>query len=490
MRGGDLDAVVVGAGPNGLAAAATLAARGLSVQVYEAADRVGGGARTEELTLPGFRHDPCSAVHPLGIGSPFLAGLPLADHGLEWVQPDLCLAHPFRDGSALFLARSAQATASSLGPDQGRYRRWLAPFLGHWDDLASDTLRPLAAGLPSHPVLSAQFGWRAALPVAVLARVFSQPKTRALVAGLAAHTISPLGTVGTGGVSTMFAVAAHERGWPVAKGGSQSISDALASYLSQLGGEVLTGHPVSSLDELPAARAYLLDVSLEGLISLAGRRLPDGYVRRLRRVKPGGAVYKIDYALSGPMPWRAEECRRAGTVHLGPTLEEIGAALDAVAGGRPPDPPFLIVAQPSLSDPTRAPAGQHVLWVYGHVPYRWTGDRTEAVENQLERFAPGWRDLVLGRHVTDPAASEAHNANNVGGDISNGAFGGVHAVFRPLVTTRPYATPDPSVWLCSSATPPGPGVHGMCGHHAALAGLRHRFSGVGESEASPGQAAA
>ena len=476
MTGSDVDAVIVGAGPNGLAAAVTLASAGLQVRVYEAAERVGGGARTEELTLPGFRHDPCSAVHPLGIGSPFLSTLPLADHGLEWIQPDLALAHPFPDGSALSLSRSVDDTAAAMGPDRSRYRRWLGPFLGRWDELAADVLRPLAVGLPAHPLLSARFGARAGAPVTALARMFLDPRTRGLAAGLAAHAIAPLHSVGTGGVATMFAVAAHERGWPVARGGSQSIADALASHLVSLGGQVVTGQVVASLDELPAARAYLLDVSVPGLVALAGRRLPDRYVQRLRRVKPGGAVFKLDYALAGPMPWRAEECRRAGTVHLGPSMGEIGAALTAVSHSRAPDVPFLIVAQPSLFDPTRAPAGSHVLWVYGHVPYRWAGDLTGAIEAQLERFAPGWRDLVLARHAMGPAQSEARNANNVGGDISNGAFGGLHAVFRPLVTRSPYATPDPSVWLCSSATPPGPGVHGMCGHHAARAALRHRFA--------------
>ena len=473
----EFDAVVVGAGPNGLAAAITLASAGLRVRVYEAADRVGGGARTEELTLPGFRHDPCSAVHPLGIGSPFLSTLPLADHGLEWIQPELALAHPFPDGSALSISRSVDETAAAMGPDRSRYRRWLGPFLGRWDELAADTLRPLAVALPAHPVLSARFGVRAGAPVAALARMFRDPRTRALAAGLAAHAISPLNSVGPGGVATLLALAAHERGWPVARGGSQSISDALASHLGSLGGQVVTGEAVATLDELPAARTYLLDVSVPGLVGLAERRLSHRYVQRLRRVKPGGAVFKLDYALSGPMPWRAEECRRAGTVHLGSSLGEIGAALSAVAHGRAPNPPFLIVAQPSLFDSTRAPAGSHVLWVYGHVPYRWAGDLAGAIEAQLERFAPGWRDLVLARHAMGPTQSEAYNANNVGGDISNGAFGGLHAVFRPLVTLSPYATPDPSVWLCSSATPPGPGVHGMCGHHAALAVLRHRFAG-------------
>ncbi|MFC7243043.1 phytoene desaturase family protein [Catellatospora aurea] len=472
-----VDAVVVGAGPNGLAAAVTLAEAGLRVSVFEAAGTVGGGARTEELTLPGFRHDPCSAVHPLGAGSPVLRSWPLDRHGLRWLHPDVALAHPFPDGTAATLSRSVTQTTASLTVDGAQYRRLVGPFLGRWDELAPDVLRPPLGAAPRHPLLLARFGIPAALPATVLTRWFRGPLARALVAGLAAHTTTPLGSPGTGGVALTFALAAHAAGWPVARGGSQSISDALAGHLRELGGQVHTGHLVTSLDELPPARAYLLDVVPRHLAELAGARLPERYRDRLRRTRLGPAVFKLDYALSGPMPWTAPACRQAGTVHLGPYDTDIGAALQAVHHGSAPDPPFLIVAQPSLCDPTRAPAGKHVLWVYAHVPNGWTGDLTPVIEAQLERFAPGFRDLVLARAVTGPAELQRRNPNYLGGDIAGGSCEGLRLLFRPTFAPVPYATPDPAVFLCSSATPPGPGVHGMCGFHAARVAL-HRVFGV------------
>jgi phytoene dehydrogenase-like protein len=471
-----VDVVVVGSGPNGLAAAVTLAVAGLEVHVYEAAHSVGGGARTSELTLPGFRHDVCSAVHPLGAGSPALQALPLERYGLSWVHPELPLAHPFPDGSAAILARDPQATADSLLGDAGAYRRLVRPFLGRWDDLARDILRAPLDGLPRNPLLLARFGIRAVQPAAVLAQWFRGDRARGLLAGLAAHVIAPLTSPATGGVALVFALAGHEVGWPFPRGGSQAISDALAAYLHSLGGAVHLGHRVTSLDELPAARAYLLDVSPRDLAAIAGSRLPRGYVERLRRYRYGPAVFKLDYALAGPVPWAAPVCRSAGTVHLGATLAEIGSALSAAKRGRPPDPPFLIAAQPTLFDPTRAPEGRHVFWVYGHVPHGWDGDLTEAIERQVERFAPGFRDLVLARRASAPRDLEAGNPNLVGGDIACGSFDGRQAVFRPVTTRVPYATPHPAVFLCSSATPPGPGVHGMCGYRAARVALRRVFA--------------
>jgi len=465
--------VVVGAGPNGLTAAVTLARAGLGVRVYEANETVGGGARTAELTLPGFLHDPCSAVHPLGAGSPVWAQLPLGRFGLEWVHPDLPLAHPVAGGKAAVLSRSVDETARSLdGVDSDRYRRLLEPFLGRWDDLAPEFLRPVLARPPRHPVLFGRFGLRALEPVAALARPFRGERARALIAGMAGHAIAPLSSPFTGGVALMFALAGHTGGWPFPRRGSQALSDALAAYLSSLGGEVRTGVRVTSMRELPEARAYLFDTSPQGLVAIAGDRLPDRYVRRLARYRHGPAVFKVDYALHGPVPWTAPECRRAGTVHLGATLEEVGAALAAVGRGQAPDPPFVITAQPSLFDDSRAPEGKHVVWAYGHVPFRWTGDLTDAIERQIERFAPGFRDLVLARAPAGPAAIEARDANNVGGDISVGRFGGRQALFRPVLSRVPYSTPDPSILLCSAATPPGPGVHGMCGYHAAAVVLR------------------
>ncbi|MFH8366815.1 phytoene desaturase family protein [Streptomyces sp. NPDC018031] len=457
-----LDAVVVGAGPNGLTAAVELARRGLSVQVFEAAGAIGGGARTEELTLPGFRHDPCSAVHPLGVGSPAFRAMPLDRHGLEWLHPELPLAHPFPDGTAAVLARSVGETAASLGAaDAAAYRRLVAPFLGRWDTLAPDVLRTQWLGLPRDPVTWARFGLFAARPAGWLNRRFRQDKARGLFAGLAGHAVSPLTGPATGGIALTFAVAAHEVGWPAPRGGSQAISDALGSYLRELGGVLHTGFEVKRLDDLPPARAYVFDTSPTALARIAG--LGNAY----RGYRYGPSVFKIDYALSGPVPWTAAPARRAGTVHIGPTSGEIDAALRAAVGGQDPSVPFLITAQPSLTDPTRAPEGKHVFWVYGHVPNGWEGDATEVIERQLERFAPGFRDLVLARATAGPPQLAARNANYVGGDFACGTFSGLRGVLRPKLTRVPYTTAHPAVFLCSSATPPGPGVHGMSGHHAA-----------------------
>jgi phytoene dehydrogenase-like protein len=472
----DVDAIVVGAGPNGLTAAVTLALAGLSVRVYEGEATVGGGARTAALTLPGFRHDPCSAVHPLGVGSPVLGRLGLERFGLSWIHPQLPLAHPFPDGSAAVLARSVAETAASLGGDGGTYRRLTRPFLGRWDDLAADVLRAPLAGWPRRPGLYGRFGLMAWLPAAALARAFTGQRARGLLAGLAGHVTAPLTSPLTGGIALMFALAAHEVGWPFPRGGTQAISDALAGLLVSLGGTIETGHRVRALGELPSARAYLLDTDPAAAAAIAGPRLPWWYAEAfLRRYRHGPAVFKVDYALSGPVPWTAPEARRAGTVHLGPTLGEIGAALRSAQRGAEPRPPFLITAQPSLFDDGRAPAGSHVFWVYAQVPLGWRGDLVPAIERQVERFAPGFRDLVLARTVTTPASQEAGNPNNVGGDIAGGRCDGLRLLLRPVPVPVPYATPDPAIYLCSSATPPGPGVHGMCGYHAASAALRRVF---------------
>jgi len=473
-----LDAVVVGAGPNGLTAAVTLARSGLAVRVYEAAETVGGGARTEELTLPGFRHDVCSAVHPLGAGSPALRALPLAEHGLRWIEAPVELAHPLDDLPAAVLTRSVDDTAHSLGIDDRRYRALVKPFLGRWQDLSVDALRPIAASLPHHPLLLARFGLRGLAPAAALIAVMRGRQARALLAGLAAHAIAPLSARATGGVATLFAAAGHDVGWPFPEGGSQAIADALAAYLRSLGAEVVTGHPVRSLAELPDARAYLLDVSPWRVGDIAAGRLPERYLARLRRWPHGPGVFKMDFALAAPVPWRDDRCRQAGTVHLGGSAAEIGNALAAATHGRAPEVPFLIVTQPSLFDPTRAPEGRHTLWAYGHVPTGWEGDLSDAIERQIERFAPGFRDLVLARVALGPAQLEARNANDVGGDIAGGAFSGYRAFFRPVLSLNPYATPNRAIFLCSAATPPGPGVHGMCGYHAARTALHRVFRGA------------
>ena len=458
------DAVVVGAGPNGLTAAVELARRGFAVALYEAADTVGGGARTEELTLPGFRHDPCSAVHPLGVGSPAFKAMPLARFGLEWMHPELPMAHPFPDGTAAVLSRSVGETAMSLGSDDaGTYRRLVTPFLGKWDTMAADFLRTQWDGFPRDPATYVRYGLLAAQPAALLARRFRGDKAKGMIAGLAAHAIAPMTGLATSGIGLIFALAAHAVGWPVPRGGSQAISDALAGYLRELGGTIHTGSEVKRLDELPPARAYVFDTSPTALARIAG--LGNAY----RDYRYGPAVFKIDYALDGPVPWTAEAARRAGTVHIGPTYQEIDGAMRAAVQGSDPSVPFLITAQPSLVDPNRAPAGKHTYWAYGHVPNGWEGDATEVVERQIERFAPGFRDLVLARAVAGPPQLAAHNANYVGGDIGCGAFAGLQTLIRPKLGRVPYETAHPAVFLCSSATPPGPGVHGMSGHHAAKA---------------------
>ncbi|MFJ1597375.1 phytoene desaturase family protein [Streptomyces sp. NPDC088261] len=459
-----LDAVVVGAGPNGLTAAVELARRGFSVAVFEARDTVGGGARTEELTLPGFRHDPCSAVHPLGAGSPVFKTMPLDRYGLEWLHPELPMAHPFDNGTAAVLSRSVAETAASFGArDAGAYRRLVAPFLGRWDELAQDFMSLPLTALPRHPVTLARFGLAGLPPYGVLARRFRDEKARALFAGLVAHVIAPLNGIATSAVGLIFALAAHAGGWPVPRGGSQAISDALAAYLRALGGTVHTGYEIKRLDDLPPARAYVFDTSPTALARIAGLgRVYDGY-------RYGASVFKIDYALDGPVPWTAEEPRRAGTVQIGPTTGEIGRALREASGGQAPATPFLITAQPSLVDPSRAPEGKQAFWAYGHVPNGWDGDLTDAVEQQIERFAPGFRDRVLARATAGPPQLAAKNANYVGGDIACGAASGLQLLLRPKLSLFPYTTPHPAVFLCSAATPPGPGVHGMSGHNAAKA---------------------
>ncbi|MFC9457269.1 phytoene desaturase family protein [Streptomyces sp. NPDC056637] len=460
-----LDAVVVGAGPNGLTAAVELARRGLSVAVFEARDTVGGGARTEELTLPGFRHDPCSAAHPLGINSPAFRDMPLDRYGLEWLHAELPMAHPFPDGSAAVLSRSVAETAASFGPhDAGAYRRLVAPLLPKWDALVRDFMALPLTTLPRDPLTLARFGLAGLPPSTWLMRRFRDDRARALFSGLVAHAIAPLGGLGTGAVGLVFALAGHARGWPVARGGSQSISDALTAYLKDLGGAVHTDYEVKRLDDLPPARAYIFDTSPTALARIAGL---GSYYARFRY---GASVFKLDYALDGPVPWTAKEARSAGTVQVGPGSRDIAAALRAASReGRAPDKPFLITVQPSVMDPSRAPSGKHVFWAYGHVPSGWDGDLTDAVERQLERFAPGFRDRILARATAGPPELAARNANYVGGDIACGAVSGLQLLLRPKLSLSPYTTPHPAVFICSSASPPGPGVHGMSGHNAAKA---------------------
>ena len=462
------DAIVVGAGPNGLAAAIALAQAGLQVRVYEAQPQIGGGLRSAELTLPGFTHDLCSAVHPLALASPFFRSLPLAAHGLEWVQPPLPLAHPLEHGRALTLQRSPAALP---GRDAGRWRRLFAPLVAQQGALFAELLAPLH--WPQRPLLLARFGLPGLLPAAALAqRYLRTEEARALLAGVAAHGVLPLERPLSSAFGLVLVTLAHSVGWPSPRGGAQALADAPGSLLRSLGGEICTDEMVTNVADLPPARALLFDVTPRQLLRLAGQRFPPRYRRALERYRYGPGVFKLDYALAAPIPWAAPECRQAGTLHLGGSLAEIAAALRAVWRGQVSERPFVILGQQSLFDETRAPAGRHTAWAYCHVPHGSPVDMTARIEAQIERFAPGFRERVLARHSLNARQLEAHNANLVGGDIGGGVQDLVQHFARPVNALRPYATPAPDIWLCSSATPPGGGVHGMCGWHAAQAVLR------------------
>jgi phytoene dehydrogenase-like protein len=460
---------VVGSGPNGLAAAITLARAGRSVLVLEAADTVGGGARSAELTLPGFIHDVCSAVHPLAASSPCFRELPLADHGLELVHPRAPLAHPLDDGTAVMLERSVDETASGLGPDAEAYRKLMAPLVER-----GNLLEPFLLGrgpFPRHPLAAARFALLGLRSAVGLASRFQGARARALFAGLAAHSIQNLHRMPTASFGLVLGLLAHGHGWPVVRGGSQKLTDALASYLRSLGGEIQTGRRVDALDELPQSNLAMLDVTPRQLLRVAGHRLPGRYLTALRRYRYGLGVFKVDWALDGPVPWRAEECLRAGTVHLGGTLEEIAASEDAVWRGQALERPYVLVAQQSLFDETRAPDAKHTLWAYCHVPNGSRVDMTERIEAQVERFAPGFRERVLGRSVRGPAEIERENENYVGGDINGGVQDLRQLYTRPAIRLNPYSTPIEGVYICSSSTPPGGGVHGLCGYYAARSAL-------------------
>lgn len=466
----DPDAVVIGSGPNGLAAAVYLARAGASVLVLEAHAEIGGGTRTAELTLPGFLHDQCSAVHPMAILSPWLRSLPLADHGLRWIQPPASVAHPLDDQPAVLLQRSLTDTADDLGGDARAYRRLLEPLLRDPHGLLADALAPL--GLPRHPLLMLRFGIAGLRSATGLARRFDTTRARALLAGCAAHSILPLDRAVTAAVGLMFLIAGHVEPWPVAAGGSHAITRALASLLEATGGRIETGVRVRSLADLPPARVYLFDTSPAQLASIAEPILPGRYVRRLRRYRYGPGAFKLDWALDGAIPWRDPRCLEASTVHVGGTLEELAAGEAAVWRGEHPERPFVLVCQQSQFDPTRAPPGKHTGYAYCHVPAGSTVDLTAHIEQQIERFAPGFRDRILARHVTTPGAFERDNPNYVGGAITGGAADLFQLFTRPVARLNPYTTPNPRVFLCSASTPPGGGVHGMCGYHAARTAFR------------------
>ncbi|HEY5049443.1 MAG TPA: NAD(P)/FAD-dependent oxidoreductase [Acidothermaceae bacterium] len=468
------DAIVVGSGPNGLAAAITLADAGLRVHVYEGAAVPGGGARTEELTLPGFRHDVCSAAHPLALASPFFRRFNLQARGVRVLEPEVQFAHPLDGGRAGFVVRSVDETADGLGADAAAYRRWCGRSVRHADDVVDTVLSSLRRP-PRHPLRVAGFGLAALEPASLMARHFGTDEMRGLLAGVAAHSMLRLSRPPSGAVALLLTTLGHSVGWPVIEGGSSSLVAAMVSAIEDAGGAVFTDRWVTSLDELPPTRAVLLDVTPRSLIELGGDRLPSAYRRALARFRYGAGVCKVDFALSGPVPWTADACRRAGTVHLGGTFEEVARSEDDVAAGRHPERPYVLAVQAGVVDPSRAPAGQHALWTYCHVPAGSTVDMSARIQAQIERFAPGFRDLVLAKAVRTAAQEEQHNPNYPGGDIASGAQTLRQTFARPALRWNPYRTGIPGVYLCSASTPPGAGVHGRCGELAAQTALREAF---------------
>lgn len=469
---GGYDAVVIGSGPNGLVAAIEVARTGRRVVVFEAADRHGGGTRTEELTLPGHHHDVCSSIHPLGLASPALRDLPLAEHGVEWIHPDAPLAHPLV-GRAAVMERSLDVTAERLGPDGAAWRRTMGAVVRPGLGLVDDLLDPIS--VPRHPVALARFGLTGIRGSVGVGGRFDGEEAAALFAGLAAHSIQRLDAPATAGYAMLLGGLGHLVGWPMVAGGSQRLADALVAILESYGGEVVRGTRVGSMTDLPPTTVVLADITPRQLVGIAGDRLPARYRRRLLRYRHGPGVFKVDWALDGPVPWSDPEVARAATVHVGGTASEVAGAEAEVTSGGHPDRPFVLVVQPSGFDAARAPAGRHVLWGYCHVPNGSTVDMTERIEAQIERFAPGFRDRILARHTMDTAAVEAHGENYIGGDINGGSADLLQYVTRPVVSLRPWRVPLPGWYLCSSSIPPGGGVHGMCGRRAARSALRHEL---------------
>jgi len=462
------DAIVVGSGPNGLAAAIVLAQAGRKVTVFEAETTIGGGVRSAALTLPGFVHDVCSAVYPMAVASPFFRTLPLASHGLEWIEPDIMVAHPLDDGTAVAIYRSVDRTAGGLGRDEGAYRKLMEPIVNGWPSLERSVLGP--PSWPRHPVALASFGRLALRSAEALVRGrFVESRTRALFAGIAAHGMLPLDRSPSAAFALVLGALAHRAGWMIPRGGAQSLSNALAAQLRHLGGEVVTDTRIKSLRDLPPAGATLFDLSPRPFVKIAGERLPARYRSWLERYRYGMGTFKVDWALDGPIPWRAAECRRAGTIHLGGTLEEIARSEQDAWSGTATERPFVLLVQPTLIDPTRAPAGKHIAWAYCHVPHGSMTDMVSRIEDQIERFAPGFRDRVLARAIRNPAAIERDNANFAGGDIAAGVNDLRQLIARSIWLR--YSTPLEGVYLCSAATPPGVSVHGMCGYFAARRAL-------------------
>lgn len=465
------DALIIGSGPNGLSAGITIARAGGSVLVVEAKETVGGGTRSAELTLPGFVHDICSAIHPTAVASPFFQDLPLSEFGLEWIYPPAAVAHPLPNGQAALLSRSVDETARSLGEDERSYRRLFAPLVKNSRNLLSDLLRPL--GIPNHPFTLTRFGLHAWKGAYGFSRSrFRTDKARALFAGNAGHSLLPLETLFSASFGLVLMVTGHAVGWPLAKGGSQRVADSMTQYLRSLGGEVATGFKVSSLRELPLAKAYLFDTAPRLMAEIAGQDLPQSYRDKVTAYRHGPGVFKVDWALDGEVPWLAPECRQAATVHVGGTLDEVALAERSVWAGEHPEKPFVLFAQQSLFDGTRAPAGKATGWGYCHVPSGSTVDMTDRIEAQIERFAPGFKERILKRSTMNTADFQHHNANYIGGDIAGGSNRLPQLFFRPVIRLSPYTTPNPKIYLCSSSTPPGGGVHGLCGYFAAKEALK------------------
>lgn len=470
----DFDAVVVGSGPNGLAAAIALQQQGLSVLIIEGKDEIGGGLRSAELTLPGFVHDVCSAVHPLAIGSPFFNTLPLEEHGLSYIFPDLAAAHPFDDGTAAVLGSSIEETARLLGGDEQAYLKLLKPLVKDWPNIAPDVLGPLH--FPKHPIAMAKFGLNALTSATFLAKRFKTKEARGLWAGMAAHSIQPLSNLTTSAIGLVLMAAAHLKGWPIPAGGSKEIANALASYFISLGGKIETGRFITSLDELPSSKAVFFDVTPKQLLKIAGHKFSSLYKWQLERYRYGMGVFKVDWALDEAIPFTAQQARRAGTVHIGNTLEEITLSEKLSWEGKHAEKPFVLLAQQSLFDKSRAPEGKHTAWAYCHVPNGSVTDMTETIEKQIERFAPGFRERILAKHTMNTAQVEAYNPNYIGGDINGGVIDLGQIFTRPALRSSPYRTSAKGLYLCSSSTPPGGGVHGMCGYHAAKRALKDVFS--------------
>jgi phytoene dehydrogenase-like protein len=469
----DYDAVVVGSGPNGLAAAILLQQNGLSVLIIEGKDKIGGGLRTEELTLPGYLHDVCSAIHPLAAASPFFETLPLDQYGLEYIYPAIAAAHPFDDGTAAILKHSVQETAALLGQDGEAYTGLIQPLADSWTDIAPDVLAPLH--FPKHPVSMARFGLNALTSATYLVKRFKTETTKGLFAGMAAHGIQPLSNIATSAVALVLMANAHLKGWPLPKGGSMNIANALAGYFVALGGKIETGTYITSLSQLPSAKAVLFDVTPTQLLQIAGHQFSSIYKWQLQRYRYGMGVFKIDWALDAPIPFTAEGARQAGTVHLGNTMQEIVQGEQLTWNGGHPEKPFVLLAQQSLFDKTRAPEGKHTVWAYCHVPSGSQKDMTGAIEQQVERFAPGFRERILARHTINTKQLENYNPNYIGGDINGGAMDITQLFTRPVLRRSPYTTSAKGIYICSSSTPPGGGVHGMCGYHAAKRVLKDMF---------------